>query len=62
MEEILRGVDASLPLLVVGLVPRIVGIWYIVKQLGAGRTKKIGQGNLGDFFGGVFVSDRGQKK
>lgn len=41
VEEILRGVDASLPLLFVGcLVPRIVGIWYIVKQLGAGRTKR----------------------
>lgn len=54
VEEILRGVDASLPLLV-----SYWGIWYIVKQLGAGRTKKIGQENLGDFF---FVSDRVQKK
>lgn len=44
VEEILRGVDASLPLLFVGLVPRI-GITV------RGRTdKKIGQENLGDFF------------
>lgn len=35
VEEILRGVDASLPLLV-----SYWGIWYIVKQLGAGRTKR----------------------
>lgn len=35
VEEILRGVDASLPLLFVGLVH---SYWY--KQLGAGRTKR----------------------
>lgn len=37
-----------------------IGVFGIIVR---GRTdKKIGQENLGDFFGGVFVSDRGQKK
>lgn len=37
-----------------------IGVFGMIVR---GRTdKKIGQENLGDFFGGFFVSDRGQKK